>query len=131
MSNYVNLLDIVYPVGSVFISNNSVSPAGSIGGTWTKLDSDTFICGGTPGATGGANERKLSIANLPSNIWLAGGTCKDLGLPPAQLSTLFSQGNMYGIEASRITYNASEQYSYEPFDNRPKYRAFNIYFRTA
>lgn len=130
MSNYVNLMDIVYPVGSVFISNNSVSPADSIGGTWTKLDNDTFICNGTPGATGGANERKLSIANLPSNIWLTGGTCKNFGLP-AQLSTLFSNGNMFGIEASRITDNASEQYSYEPFDNRPKYRAFSIYFRTA
>lgn len=130
MSNYVNLLDIVYPVGSVFISNNSVSPADSIGGTWTKLDSDTFICNGTPGATGGTNERKLSVANLPSNIWLTGGTCKDFGLP-TQMSTLFSKGNMFGIEASRITDNASKQYSYEPFDNRPKYRAFNIYFRTA
>lgn len=59
MSNYVNLLDIVYPVGSVFISNNSVSPADSIGGTWTKLDSDTFICNGTPGATGGTNEKNF------------------------------------------------------------------------
>lgn len=130
MSNYVNLMDIVYPIGSVFISNTSISPANSIGGTWTKLDSDTFICNGIPGATGGANERKLSIANLPSNIWLTGGTCKDYGLPK-QLSVLFSSGSTYGIEVSRISKNASEQYSYEPFDNRPKYRAFNIYFRTA
>ena len=130
MSNFVNLMDIVYPVGSVFISNNSVSPADSIGGTWTKLDSDTFICGGAPGSTGGANERKLSIKNLPSNIWLVGGTCKNHGLP-TQLSTLFNPGSTYGIETWRITDNASEQYSYKPFDNRPKYRAFNIYFRTA
>lgn len=86
MSNYVNLMDIVYPIGSVFISNTSISPADSIGGTWTKLDSDTFICNGIPGATGGANERKLSIANLPSNIWLTGGTCNSHGLPK-QLTT--------------------------------------------
>lgn len=130
MSNYINLLDIIYPIGSVFISNNSVSPADSIGGTWTKLDSDTFICNGTPGATGGANERKLSIANLPSNVWVTGGTCQNFGLPKA-MGVLFNPGNVYGIEASRITDNASQQYSYEPFDNRPKYRAFNIYFRTA
>lgn len=130
MSSYVNLLDIVYPVGSVFISNNSVSPADSIGGTWTKLDSDTFICNGTPGATGGTNNKKLSITNLPSNVWLTGGTCQNFGLPKA-MGVLFNPGNVYGIEASRITDNASEQYSYEPFDNRPKYRAFNIYFRTA
>lgn len=130
MSNFVNLLDIVYPVGSVFISNNSVSPADSIGGTWTKLDSNTFICNGTPGATGGANDQKLSISNLPSNVWLTGDTSVQYGLPKA-LSVLFDSGGTYGIEASRITDNPSQQYSYKPFDNRPKYRAFNIYFRTA
>ena len=32
MANFVNLMDIVYPVGSVFISNNSVSPADSVRG---------------------------------------------------------------------------------------------------
>ena len=73
MSNYVNLLDIVYPVVSVFISNNSVSPADSIGGTWTKLDSDTFICCGTPNATGGTNSIRLTIDQMPSyNHQLAG-----------------------------------------------------------
>lgn len=130
MSNYVNLMDIVYPIGSVFISNTSISPADSIGGTWTKLDSDTFICNGIPGATGGANERKLSIANLPSNIWVTGGTCEKFGLPKA-VNFLAPDNGSYGFEASRITGNASEQYSYKPFDNRPKYRAFNIYFRTT
>lgn len=38
MSNYVNLLDIIYPIGSVYITFNSVSPASSIGGTWEKID---------------------------------------------------------------------------------------------
>lgn len=132
MSNYVNLMDIVYPVGSVFISNTSISPADSIGGTWAKLDSDTFICGGTPGATGGANEGKLSIANLPSNVWVTGGTCDSFGLPKG--IDFLAQGNgVYGFEVSRIVdnHNTDGQYSYKPFDNRPKYRAFRIYFRTA
>ena len=30
MSNFVNLLDIVYPVGSVYITFNNVSPAESV-----------------------------------------------------------------------------------------------------
>lgn len=37
MSNYVNLLDIVYPIGSVYISTSSVSPANTVGGTWEKI----------------------------------------------------------------------------------------------
>ena len=37
MSNFVNLLDIVYPVGSIYQSMNATSPADFIGGTWTKI----------------------------------------------------------------------------------------------
>lgn len=38
MSNFVNLLDIVYPVGSVYISFSDVSPVESIGGSWEKIE---------------------------------------------------------------------------------------------
>ena len=37
MSNFVNLLDIVYPVGSVYITTTESSPATSIGGTWVEI----------------------------------------------------------------------------------------------
>ncbi len=38
MSNYVNLLDIIYPVGSVYITFSDVSPVNSVGGSWEKID---------------------------------------------------------------------------------------------
>lgn len=44
MSNYVNLLDIVYPVGSVYITFNATVPTDSIGGTWEKIE-DKFLQG--------------------------------------------------------------------------------------
>ena len=37
MSNLVNLLDIIYPVGSVYITFSNVSPATSIGGIWSQI----------------------------------------------------------------------------------------------
>lgn len=43
MSNYVNLLDIIYPVNSVYITTSSVSPATSIGGTWTQIEGGACI----------------------------------------------------------------------------------------
>lgn len=33
MSDFVNLMDIIYPVGSIYQSMNATSPASSIGGT--------------------------------------------------------------------------------------------------
>ena len=38
MSNFVNLLDIVYPIGSVYITFSNISPVDSVGGSWEKID---------------------------------------------------------------------------------------------
>lgn len=35
--SYINLLDIIYPIGSIYMSFNPVSPAEFIGGTWEQL----------------------------------------------------------------------------------------------
>lgn len=37
MSNFVNLLDIIYPIGSVYITATENSPVDSIGGTWVEI----------------------------------------------------------------------------------------------
>lgn len=34
---YVNLLEVVYPVGSIYMTTLDTSPAETIGGTWTQL----------------------------------------------------------------------------------------------
>lgn len=61
------LLDI-YPVGSIYMSVSSTSPASLFGGTWEQLK-DRFLLGAggtyTAGATGGAATHKLTIAEMP------------------------------------------------------------------
>lgn len=42
MSNFVNLLDIVYPVGSVYITFSDISPVDSVGGSWERIDGEIF-----------------------------------------------------------------------------------------
>ena len=66
MSNFVNLMDIVYPVGSIYQSMNATSPASSIGGTWTQLK--TFLYGAdTAKKTGGEATHTLTIGEMPSH----------------------------------------------------------------
>ena len=72
MSSFVNLLDIVYPVGSVYFSTDTTSPAGTIGGTWTAVAASTFICAGEPLSTGGSNIKQLKIEELPGCVWNTG-----------------------------------------------------------
>lgn len=42
--NNVSLIDLIYPVGSIYMSVNNVSPASFLGGTWVALQ-DTFLIG--------------------------------------------------------------------------------------
>lgn len=47
MASWISLLDIVYPVGSLYMSTSSVSPASIVGGTWS-----TITAGACLGAAG-------------------------------------------------------------------------------
>ena len=37
MASWISLLDIVYPVGSIYCSVSSTSPASIVGGTWSAI----------------------------------------------------------------------------------------------
>ena len=68
------LLDLVYPVGSVYISVNSVSPATLFGGTWAAFGAGRVMVGrdasdadfDTVEETGGEKADNVSIAHTHS-----------------------------------------------------------------
>ena len=37
MSNWINLLEVIYPIGSIYQSTKSTSPSPSIGGAWKQI----------------------------------------------------------------------------------------------
>lgn len=64
------LIDLVYPVGSIYMSVNSTSPATLFGGTWSQLK-DRFLLGAgssyTNGDTGGAATVTLTTSQIPAH----------------------------------------------------------------
>lgn len=64
------LVDSIYPVGSIYMSVNSTSPATLFGGTWSQLK-DRFLLGAgdtySNGATGGAATVTLTTSQIPSH----------------------------------------------------------------
>lgn len=66
-----NLLDNIYPVGSIFISTVNTNPSTYFGGTWERIkgrfllaaDDSTYKLGGT----GGESNHTLSIDEIPSH----------------------------------------------------------------
>jgi len=85
------LVDMVYPVGSIYMSVNSTSPATLFGGTWEQIKGRFLLGTGTPddnsntyygsdltyngstkyneqvGSTGGESRHTLSVAEMPSH----------------------------------------------------------------
>ena len=115
MSNFVNLLDIIYPVGSIYITTTENSPADSIGGTWVKIEG-RFLRAADSGEnsteTGGSKKHHHVVAMLwPEYFgWSNISGTKDKGYSPSSgiacmsgeaqdgdYSTSFSSGNNYRL----------------------------------
>ena len=76
--NPINLFDIVYPVGSIYIGVNNVNPSTLFGGTWEQLK-DRFLLGAgdnyTAGSTGGEAEHTIIANELPKiEGWIESGS---------------------------------------------------------
>ena len=65
-----DIVNLIYPVGSIYISYNSTSPATLFGGTWTQLK-DRFLLGAgstySNGATGGEATVALTVTTMPAH----------------------------------------------------------------
>lgn len=69
--NYAtSLINLVYPVGSIYMSVNSVSPASFLGGTWERIQDTFLLAAGTTysaGSTGGEATHTLTKDEMPSH----------------------------------------------------------------
>lgn len=65
-----SLLDWTYPVGSIYLSVDSTSPAAKFGGTWTPIE-NVFLypvpTNTAAGVQGGESSHTLTVAELPSH----------------------------------------------------------------
>lgn len=59
---------LAYPVGAIYMSYDSTSPATLFGGTWSALPSGYFLRVGTGGATGGSDTHAHSTAAVALTI---------------------------------------------------------------
>lgn len=136
MSNFVNLLDIVYPIGSVYISFNSTSPSASIGGTWELLN-NVFLYGtsGATGVKGGESAHLLTEKEMPKHhhaLRIAvkwGGDAGVLRSVVATNSEFWNGGDIdngtYDSNNSTSSTGAGQQHN-----NMPPYITCRMYRRT-
>lgn len=68
--NGKTLLNLIYPVGSLYMSANNVSPQSFIGGTWERIQDRFLLAAGSTysaGATGGAATHTLTANEMPAH----------------------------------------------------------------
>lgn len=123
MSNYINLLDIIYPVDSVYTTFSSMSPIESIGGTWELLK-DTFLYSSDEvGITGGEKEHKLIISEMPAHTHFC-----DFASPGGSGSTWVTKYAQYKPEGGWYTKSTGNSQAH---NNMPPYITVHMYRRTA
>ena len=109
---YVNLGQVIYPVGAIFASTSSISPSSMFGGTWSQIVDDACLmaCPENSGTYGGS--KKITITHLPPHrhtlqnqvdnfelspadqtaIWCGQGSSKIFAWPDGKQSTYLTGG---------------------------------------
>lgn len=62
---YVNLGQVIYPIGAIFASTSLTSPSSIFGGTWSQITGDACLMAGT--TVGSAGSKKITINQMPSH----------------------------------------------------------------
>lgn len=134
------LIDLIYPVGSIYISVNSVSPVTLFGGTWEQIQ-DKFLLGAGNeyiiGSTGGEAEHTLTINEMPAHghrLW-SGYDNQDntnCGHDTLRYQAYWANGNRgYNWGGSGTDYFIEFTGGSQSHNNIPPYLAVNIWKRTA
>lgn len=128
---YVNLGQVMYPVGAYFFSNSSTSPSSLFGGTWAAVDAGRFICGAgsgySAGQQGGASTVTLSTAQMPAHSHQLNGYKNGSGSGAEQGAHLCESKDFnYGWKSVTSTVGSTQAH-----ENRPLYRAAYIWRRTG
>lgn len=120
---FVNLLDVIYPIGSLYISFSNVSPAENIGGQWEPIIG-RFPYFSNKIETGGENVHTLTIDEMPSHAH--------------QTLQYNNEGSFSDWSLTSINGNAKKEYGFtireggsQPHNNMPAYQSMYAWRRVA
>lgn len=96
---FVNLLEAVYPVGSVYISTVNTSPSSLIGGTWAQISNAVLRASNAIGYVG-SDSHAITINEMPSHNHvdgrIRGGASGDTAMRSAYAAMDSSASGNYG-----------------------------------
>ena len=143
--NNTNIFDLIYPVGSFYISAKSTNPATLFGGTWEQIQG-RFLLGRSSsypvGSMGGEATHTLTESEMPSHkghlsSGIAGGAPYEKGnykgfLNSDKMTPYSDIGRGWNVYAGNEMHPASEAVGGgQAHNNMPPYLSVYIWKRTA
>lgn len=135
-----DLFNLIYPVGSIYLSVNTVDPSSIFGGTWERLK-DRFLLGGGDtymvGNTGGEATHTLTLDEMPLHshgfldYW---GTTYDANLAQTKRNCVSVNGDGTGLDAGAAANSRTKTADTgggRAHNNMPPYLVVNMWKRTA
>lgn len=124
----MEILDKTYPVGAIYMSTSSTSPASLFGGTWEQITGRFLLAAGggySAGATGGEAAHKLTVSEMPSHkhAWMAGSANTGVA-GGSTVWPYYNDYNQYGQETAAVGGDQAH-------NNMPPYLAVYVWKRTA
>ena len=108
-----------FPVGYIYLSSNSTSPASTYGGTWSALNEDRFLRPSNAWGTGGS--KTININQIPSHghalagyyypivtgwgegVWFGGQSSGNIGVDQRRLGETQGGGRITGNPTAIVT----------------------------
>ena len=138
-----NILNSIYPVGSIYISTNIVSPADLFGGTWQRIQG-RFLLGAdstySAGSTGGEETHTLTVNEIPahaghlpvnSGSHTGYGDAGGLYLSQGTMATYGTDPRGWDNNGSEMTPTGVDRGGDQAHNNMPPYLAVYMWERTA
>ena len=105
-SDFSAFFNLIYPIGSIYLSTTNANPGTLFGGTWVQIK-DTFLLAAgdvyTGGSTGGEAEHTLSVDEMPKHMHLSYKAVYGWSGWPSQTLPFSEYGYVYNYNSSGNT----------------------------
>lgn len=122
-----DMIDVIYPIGAIYMSVNNSSPAALFGGTWEKIEDKFLLASGTNysiGSTGGEATHTLTIDEMPSHTHTS-------DMRHYQSSSQYTGYSSSWTNQKQTAIQINSTGGGQPHNNMPPYLVVNVWKRTA